>query len=135
MASIRREFVVGAPLEQVWNAVAAFGAVHELLARGFVVECALQEDGAVRALTFANGLRARERLVTLDAVSRRLVYAAEGGRTTHHNACLELHGDPAGTRLVWTTDLLPDELAPAIGGMMDAGVAAMQATLDGAGDR
>ena len=131
MASIRREFVVGAPPERVWNAVAAFGAVDKVLARGFVVECSLQEDGAVRALTFANGLKARERLVTMDARSRRLVYAAEGGRTTHHNACLELHPDGAGTRLVWTTDLLPDELEPAIAQMMDAGVAAMKATLEG----
>lgn len=134
MASIRREFVVEVPLEQVWNAVAAFGAVHEVLARGFVVECALQEDGAVRALTFANGLRARERLVTKDVASSRLVYAAEGGRTTHHNASLELYPQGPGTRLVWTTDLLPDELEPAIARMMDAGVAAMRATLQGARD-
>lgn len=131
MASIRREFFVAAPPDQVWNAVAAFGAVHQVLARGFVVDCALQEDGAVRALTFANGLKARERLVTLDATSRRLVYAAEGGRTTHHNAALELHAERGGTRLVWTTDLLPNELEPAIAGMMDAGVAAMKATLEG----
>lgn len=131
MASIRREFVVGVPPEKVWNAVAAFGDVDKVLARGFVVECTLMEDGAVRALAFANGLRARERLVTMDPASRRLVYAAEGGRTTHHNACLALYPDAAGTRLVWTTDLLPNALEPAIAQMMDAGAAAMKATLEG----
>lgn len=131
MASIRREFVVAAPPEMVWKAVADFGAVDKVLARGFVIECTLQEDGAVRALTFANGLRARERLVTMDALSRRLVYAAEGGRTTHHNASLALDPEGAGTRLVWTTDLLPNELEPAIAQMMDAGAAAMKATLGG----
>ena len=131
MASIRRAFVVASPPEKVWDAVAAFGAVDTVLARGFVVECTLEGDGAVRALTFANGLKARERLVTMDALSRRLVYAAEGGRTTHHNACLELYPEGSGTRLVWTTDLLPNELEPAIAQMMDAGATAIKATLEG----
>ena len=36
------------------------------------------------------------------------------------------------SRLVWTVDLLPDELAPAIGGMMDHAVGFMKKTLDAA---
>ena len=43
-------------------------------------------------------------------------------------ACLELYPEGTGTRLLWTTDLLPNELEP-IARMMDAGTKAMKATL------
>jgi hypothetical protein len=37
-----------------------------------------------------------------------------------------------GSRLVWTVDLLPDELAPIISGMMDHAVGFMKKVLDAA---
>jgi hypothetical protein len=84
----------------------------------------------VRLVTFGNGMQLRERLVTRDDGARRLVYTAEGGRATHYNAVVEVLDGPAGgSRLVWTVDLLPDTLAPAIDGMMAMGAQAMQATL------
>jgi carbon monoxide dehydrogenase subunit G len=130
MASIRKEFFVQAPPAHVWAALRDFGAVHQVLAAGFVVECALEEDGQVRALTFANGLRARERLVSLDDTLHRIVYTSQGGRATHHNAAAEMRPEGTGCRVAWTTDLLPDALAPAIAEMMDAGAAAMRRTLE-----
>jgi hypothetical protein len=36
-----------------------------------------------------------------------------------------------GCRLVWITDALPDDVAPVVGGMMDAGAAAIARTLAG----
>lgn len=130
MASIRREFTVQAAPADVWAALRDFGAVHQVLAAGFVADCRLEEDGAVRVLTFANGVHARERLVAVDEVHRRLVYTAEGGRASHHNASAEVREDGAGSRFVWITDLLPDALAPAIAAMMDAGAGAMRTTLE-----
>ena len=38
--------------------------------------------------------------------------------------------DAGGTRFVWTTDVLPDDLAPTIAGLMDAGLAAIRSTLE-----
>ncbi|HVE53465.1 MAG TPA: SRPBCC family protein [Ramlibacter sp.] len=132
MASIHKEFTVRAPPAQVWAALRDFGRVHQVLAQGFVRDCALEEDGQVRALTFANGLQARERLVAIDEAARRIVYTSQGGRATHHNASAQVLPEGDGSRFVWITDVLPDALAPAIEGMMDAGARAMRQTLEAA---
>jgi carbon monoxide dehydrogenase subunit G len=130
MATIQQEFEVPAPAQAVWAALRDFGAVHEKLATGFVTGCVLEEEGAVRLITFANGMQARERLVTLDDAARRIVYSASGARFNHHNAAAQVFPlGPDRCRFVWTTDLLPDSVAPAIAQMMEAGAKAMQARL------
>jgi carbon monoxide dehydrogenase subunit G len=132
MASIRKEFIVRSAPAQVWAALRDFDGVDRKLAAGFVTACSLEEDGAVRLVTFANGMQVRERLVALDDAQRRIVYTAQGGRATHHNASAQaIDAGDGTTRLVWITDLLPDAVAPAVEGMMDAGVKAMRATLEG----
>ena len=100
------------------------GAVHTRFAPGFVVNTELQ-PGA-RVVTFANGLVARELIVDVDEGARRLAYAAVGGRLTHHNASFTVISEGARTRLVWVADLLPNELAPVIEGMMDLGTGAIR---------
>ena len=130
MASIRKRFDVAASPDEAWQALADFGALHTRLVPGFVTACSLEEGGAVRLVTFANGMQVRERLVTRDEAGRRLVYKTEGGRASHYNAAVEVHErNGGGSRLVWTVDLLPDELAPAIDAMMDMGVRAMEKAL------
>ena len=130
MATLRKQIDVDAPPAAAWSAVREFGALHKRLVPGFVKDCVLEQDGMVRLLTFGNGMQVRERLVTRDDGARRLVYTTEGGKATHYNAVVEVLDGPAGgSRLVWTVDLLPDTLAPAIDGMMAMGAQAMQATL------
>ena len=131
MATLRHDFTVAASPAQAWAALADFTALHEKLVPGFATACAAEEDGAVRFITFANGMQVRERLVTRDASLRRLVYKTEGGRASHYNAAVEVFEAPGGSRLVWTVDLLPDELAAPIGQMMAAGVQAMKKALGG----
>ena len=63
MASIRKEVLIEAPPGDVWAAVRDVGAVHQRLARGFVVETKL--DGDARIVTFANGFVVREMIVIL----------------------------------------------------------------------
>jgi carbon monoxide dehydrogenase subunit G len=129
MATIQKEFELPLPADAVWAALRDFGAVDRLAA-GFVTACALEEGGAVRRVTFHNGLEARERLVTLDDAARRVVYSATGGRATHHNAAAQVfEAGPDRCRFVWTTDLLPDALAPAIGQMMEQGAQAIRSAL------
>ena len=108
MASIRKELLLDARPEDVWSAVREFGAPHEKLVPGVLVECRV-EPGA-RVVTFANGLVVRELLVELNDETRRLCWTARGGRATHHNASMQIYGEGARTRLVWITDVLPDEL-------------------------
>ena len=125
MASIRKEIPLDARAEDVWAAVRDIGALHTRLVPGFVTDTKL-EPGA-RIVTFANGMIVKELIVDLDDKARRLVWSAVGGRLSHHNASAQVFADGDGrSRLVWTADLLPDELAGDIRTMMDHGAAAVQ---------
>jgi hypothetical protein len=129
MGSIRKEFVISADAAKVWAALRDFGALHQKLVRGFVTDSKLEGD--VRTVTFINGMTARERLIDIDEVQRRLVYSVIDGRPTHYNASAQVFDEgPGKTRFVWIIDILPNELAGPIGGMMDMGVAAMKRTLE-----
>ena len=129
MASIHREIVVNAAPETVWEAVRDVGAIHTRLAPGFVVDTRLEADA--RVVTFGNGMVARELIVDIDDATRRLVWSVVGGRMTHHNASLQIFGDGEGrSRVVWIADLLPHELAGAIGGMIEQGMGVMKHTLE-----
>ena len=130
MASIRREIMTTAAPAFVWDAIRDVGALHTRLVPGFVTDTKL-EPGA-RIVTFANGMTAKELIVDCDDAARRLVWSAVGGRMSRHNASVQVCAEGGGSRVVWIADLLPDELAPAISGMIDQGMAAMKATLDAA---
>jgi len=130
MASIRREMLVGARDGDVWDAIRDVGAMHTRLAPGFVVDTRL-EEGA-RVVTFGNGLVARELIVDVDDQARRLVWAVVGGRPSHHNASLQVFAEgERRSRVVWIADLLPDDLAGPIAGLIDQGMAGMKKTLEG----
>lgn len=129
MATIRKEITVRATPAQVWDVLSDLGALHTRLVPGFVVDTQL-EPGA-RLVTFANGVVARERIVTVDPAARRVVWSATGDRLSHHNGAAQVVVGPDGqTRVVWTADLLPDTAAAAVDQMMTHGMAAMQAALD-----
>jgi carbon monoxide dehydrogenase subunit G len=128
MASITRELRVHAPVDRVWDAVRDVGAIHRRLVPGFVTDCRLEGDA--RIVTFANGITVTELIVDLDDQKRRLVWSARGGRLTHHNASLQATPDGEGTRLVWTADLLPNEMKAPIEAMIEQGMAAMKRALE-----
>ncbi|HWE78330.1 MAG TPA: SRPBCC family protein [Pseudolabrys sp.] len=130
MASLYRNIPINASPDRVWAVVRDFGAVAQL-APGFVVDAKL--DGDARVVTFANGNVAREMLVDCDEARRRLVYAISNERVKHYNAAVEVVSDgAANSRLVWTVDVLPHEIAPYVSGQMDQAALAMQQAL-GAG--
>jgi carbon monoxide dehydrogenase subunit G len=131
MASIHREIQVEVPAEIVWDAIRDVGAIHTRLAPGFVVDTRL-EEGA-RVVTFGSGVVARELIVDVDDAARRLAWAVVGGRMTHHNASLQVFADGKGrSRVVWIADLLPNEVAGYIAGMIEQGMAVMKKTLEAA---
>jgi len=134
MASIRREIMIEVPADTLWAALKDVGAIHERLVVGFVTDCRL--EGNARIVTFANGLVATELIVDVNDADRRVAWAAVGTRLTHHNASAQVFDEaPGRCRLVWIADLLPDEMAPTIAGMIDEGTAAMKRTMESGSPR
>lgn len=129
MASITKELRVNAPMDQVWDAVRDVGNIHTRLVPGFVTDCKM-EGADARVVTFGNGITVTELIVDLDDEQRRLVWSARGGRLTHHNAALQVFANGDATRIVWTADLLPNEMRAAIDGMIEQGLAVMKRTLE-----
>ena len=132
MATVYKEIEIEAPTEQVWDALADFGALHTRLVPGFVTDTELVGD--TRKVTFFTGAVASERLVGVDEGAHRLAYTVTDGPfgAEHHHASAQVL--PAGegrSRFVWITDVLPDELATPTAGLMQRGLATMKATLEG----
>lgn len=108
MASIHKDILIDASPEAVWDAVRDVGRIHERLCPGFVVDC--------------------------DETRRRLVWTAKSERLAHHNGAMQVEAAGQGrARAVWTADVLPHAAAETVGAMMEQGLAAMKARLDGAG--
>jgi uncharacterized protein YndB with AHSA1/START domain len=129
MASVRKETVIDASPEDVWEALRDWGAPHERLVPGFVVDARL--DGEDRVVTFFNGAVVRELFVDLDDDARRLVWSVVEGPYTHHNASAQVFAEGDGrTRFVWTADLLPHDLAQQIDGLMEQGTGVLRTTLE-----
>ena len=85
MASVIKEVVIDADPTEVWEALRDFGAPHERLVPGFLVDCRL-DGNDVRNVTFSTGGVAREVLISSDETARRLVYSVTNSPLgfTHH---------------------------------------------------
>jgi Polyketide cyclase / dehydrase and lipid transport len=129
MATIHKEFTVRAPVAHVWAAFRDIGAIHSRLAQQFVTDTRV--EGESRLVTFANGVVVREQIVSIDDDRRRLAYAVVEWQATHYNASFQLFAEgEARTRIVWIADLLPNDLATLVEGLMAQGVTAMTHSLE-----
>ena len=131
MATIIRQAMIDVSPAEAWAALSDFGRVHRRLAVGFVTGCTLDAPD-VRTISFSNGAVVKERLVGIDESARRLAYTVIESELgpSHHNAAAQIIEDAQAVRFVWTTDVLPDDLAPTIAGLMDTGIAAIRMTLE-----
>ena len=130
MASIIRDITIAAAPEAVWRAVREVGNAHQLFV-GVLTDCRM--GNGERTVTFANGMVLRELILDVSDEHRRVAYTAVGGRTTHHNSSLQVFAEEGGhSRIQWVTDFLPNEMAPVIGGLVEAGAAAMKRQLEAA---
>lgn len=129
MASIRREVHIAARPGTAWDALRDVGALHTRLVPGFVTDTRL-EPGA-RVVTFGNGMVVRELILGVDDDARRVAWSAVGTAMTHHNGSAQVFPEgPDRCRFVWIADLLPDEAAPQIAGMMEQGIQVIKETLE-----
>jgi uncharacterized protein YndB with AHSA1/START domain len=129
VATIRKERTIEVSPEEAWAVLADWGAPHERLVPGFVVETEL--DGEDRLVTFFNGAVARERLIERSEEERRLVWSIVDGPYTHHNGAAQILADDDGkTRFVWIADLLPNEMAAVTGELMERGIETVKQSLE-----
>ena len=129
MTTIIKIVEIDTPAAAVWDAVSDFGAVHRRFAPGFVTHVELIEGA--RMVTFGNGMVAKELFLGCDHDTRRLAYSVRTERFTHHSASFQVSDLGQGrSRLTWTADVLPDEVAPTVAGMMEQGIAVAKTTLD-----
>jgi carbon monoxide dehydrogenase subunit G len=128
MATLHKDIFIDVNREVVWGAVRDIGALHTRLVPGFVVDTRVEGDA--RVVTFGNGMVARETILSLDEDRHRLAWNAQGGNTTHYNAVLQVLEEGKGSRVVWTTDLLPHEMTGPIEGMQEQALAVMKKTLE-----
>lgn len=131
MASVRKETVVDASADEVWDALRDWGALHSRFAPGFAVDTRI--DGHDRIVKIFNGAELRERLIDQDDEVRRLVWSIVDGPYTHHNGCAQVFAEEDGrARFVWVSDLLPDEAAGRTRDMMGHACDAIQRNFAGA---
>ena len=131
MASISEQIVIESSAGDVWEVIGDFATGPSRMAPGFVVDTRTEDD--CRIVTFANGSVAKERRVSVDDDARRIVYSVVGGtaQPTHDNAAMQVVADgERRCRLVWTRDVLPEELAAPMAEAMSHGLGVIKRTLD-----
>jgi len=129
MASIRKEILINASSETVWDALKDVGALHTRLAPGFVTDTRL-EPGA-RIVTFGNGRVVKELIVDIAETERRLVWAIVDEPFRHYNASAQVFSDKHGTcRFVWVADLLPNTMVDNVAAMMEQCLSVIKTTME-----
>ncbi|WP_375489522.1 SRPBCC family protein [uncultured Mycobacterium sp.] len=131
MASIQIQFEIDVDADRVWQVIGDWANGPVAMARGHVVSS--QANGDLRVVTFAKGTVARERLVARDEASRRIVYSLTGDavRPAHDNTVMQIMPDGAERcRILWTRDVLPDELAEPLRAAMEQAAPIIKRTLE-----
>lgn len=130
MASIRKEILLDAPVDAVWDALQDIGALHTRLVPGFVTDTKLEAD--VRVVTFRNGQVVREHIVDVNEAEHRVVWAVVDSPFHHYNASAQVFSKSSGrSRFVWVADLLPNVLREEVATMMDHGLDAIKMVFGG----
>lgn len=131
MAFISKEIVIESSADDVWEVVGNFAKGPSRMAPGLVVDTTAETDE--RTVTFADGTVVREKRISLDDDVRRIAYSVIGGTVApeHDNAAMQIVADgERRCRMVWTRDVLPDELAEPMGKVMAHCLTVVKKTLD-----
>ena len=131
MASIQKSVEIKADVQSIWEAVRDVGQLHIRVAPGLVADTQLQDDGAIRIVTFVNGVSLKEHIISNDDDLRRLVWSAESDQWHHHNASLQVTAtDDSASQVTWIADVLPHSAGTMISTFVDMGLAAMKAHIE-----
>ncbi|MEU6020241.1 hypothetical protein [Micromonospora sp. NPDC047134] len=110
MGTIHHEAKLTVPADVAWDFLDRYTRAEVHIFSACVSERRKDDH---RVVTLIDGTELWERNVTVDPTRRRAVYAIPGfPGAEHHQAEMRILTDDEGTAtLLWTTDLLPHELA------------------------
>jgi hypothetical protein len=80
-----------------------------------------------------DGSEVRELIVSVDHAMRRMAYAVTAGQRlplTYHHAAFQVVERGDRSRLVWLTDVLPDNMADAVRARVERGIVEIKQTLE-----
>lgn len=129
MATIHREFEIGASAEKAWEAVRDVGNVNKIVT--FLGEVTVEGD--YRTCSLGDQGQLNELIVSVDDQRRRLVYSIRESpfNFSHHSASMQIApNNGGGSRIIWVTDVKPDEVVPALEEAIDAAAASIKETLN-----
>jgi carbon monoxide dehydrogenase subunit G len=128
MASGKSEASIDCPPNDVWSLVRNFGGLADYMPG--IESCTL--DGDVRTVGMM-GIEVKEQLRELDDDTRTLSYSiveSPMANMVSHLATISVEPEGAGTHVIWTVDVEPDELCAIFQGVYDQSVVALKAKLE-----
>ena len=129
MAAIHVETRIRASAQHVWQALAATGEAHRAFA-GVLKDCRMESED-LRIATFANGLVAKERIVSVEPERMRIAYSVIESQFVHHSASMQVIARGANEcDFVWVTDVLPHAAAASIAPLMEQGAKALRSVME-----
>lgn len=130
MAVIEKTIEIDASPDDVWAVVGDVGAIASWLP----AIAQSSSSGGTRHCTMENGGALYEEITLRDDEARRYEYRIIDSPMPleHHLASMSVEGSNGGSRVTWTTEVAPDELAGAMEPILDDGLQALKAHIEGA---
>jgi carbon monoxide dehydrogenase subunit G len=123
MAEGSVDVIVEAAPDAVWAKVGDFGGVADFLPG--IDTFVLEGDDRVIGMF---GMEIRERLISRDDATRSLTYSViDGVPIESHTATMTVEAEGDGSKVTWSYDVEPAEMAPIFGDTYKAGLAAIAA--------
>lgn len=127
MATIIKEIPLTVSAEAAWKRVSDVGNIASMIS--FIGTSELTGD--TRVCTLQDGAKLNEKIVTVDSSLRRVVYSITDAPMPmdFHAASMEIKAEGAGSKFVWTVDVLPNETMEMLEPMVNQACADIQAEL------
>lgn len=122
MANITKTTYLSTDSDKVWEVLRDPSRANELVT--FLGEVTV--DGNKRVCALGDDTL-EELIVDIDDATRRIAYSIRRGpfEFEHHSAAMQAVPEGEGTRFVWTTDFLPDEMRPAVDEVLTTALASI----------
>ncbi len=129
MTTIHRTIDIDAAPDAVWAKVSDTARISDLI--GFVTSSEQTDD--TRLCNLDGGGTLTEKIVSVEPNLKRVLYTITDSplNLAFHVASMQVEENSGGSRLVWTTDLLPAEAADHLAPLLDAACTDLKTNLAG----